>query len=52
MVGYHMGLAIDATFAGYAILRPLSSGGMGEVYPAQRPRLPRRNASYWQRSTG
>src|SRR5215813_7027459 len=32
------------TFAGFAILRKLGAGGMGEVYLVQHPRLPRREA--------
>ncbi len=39
-----MPLATGTTFAGYTILRLLGSGGMGEVYLAQHPRLPRRDA--------
>jgi serine/threonine protein kinase, bacterial len=39
-----MPLADGATFAGYIIVRLLGSGGMGEVYLAQHPRLPRRDA--------
>ncbi len=31
-------------FAGYTIIRRLGSGGMGQVYLAQHPRLPRRDA--------
>ena len=31
-------------FAGFRIVRLLGSGGMGEVYLVQHPRLPRRNA--------
>jgi serine/threonine protein kinase, bacterial len=39
-----MPLANGAVFAGYTVLRLLGSGGMGEVYQAQHPRLPRRDA--------
>ena len=39
-----MSLAAGTTFDGYTILRPLGSGGMAEVYLAQHPRLPRRDA--------
>lgn len=39
-----MSLAAGATFAGYTIVALLGSGGMGEVYLAQHPRLPRRDA--------
>ena len=37
-------MTVGATFAGYTILRLLGSGGMAEVYLAQHPRLPRRDA--------
>jgi serine/threonine-protein kinase len=40
----HMPLANGQTFAGYKILRRLGSGGMGDVYLAQHPRLPRQDA--------
>ena len=39
-----MPLTIGQTFAGYRILQLLGSGGMGEVYLADHPRLPRRDA--------
>src|SRR6476469_602840 len=39
-----MPLADGAPFAGYTIVRMLGSGGMGEVYLGQHPRLPRRDA--------
>jgi serine/threonine-protein kinase len=39
-----MPLPNGATFAGFTIIRLLGSGGMGEVYLAQHPRLPRRDA--------
>ncbi len=38
------GLKEGDVFAGYTIVRLLGSGGMGEVYLAQHPRLPRRDA--------
>lgn len=39
-----MPLVNGAVFAGYVIQRQLGSGGMGEVYLAQHPRLPRLDA--------
>ncbi|CAM4418360.1 Serine/threonine-protein kinase PknF [Mycobacterium basiliense] len=39
-----MPLATGAIFAGYHIIRLLGSGASGEVYLAQHPRLPRRDA--------
>ncbi|SOX53675.1 serine/threonine protein kinase [Mycobacterium ahvazicum] len=38
------GLPEGALFAGFRIIRRLGAGGMGEVYLAQHPRLPRRDA--------
>ncbi len=44
--GYHprMTLSSGEEFAGFRVIRPLGSGGMGEVYLVQHPRLPRRDA--------
>ncbi len=39
-----MPLAEGQEIAGYTIVRALGAGGMGEVYLAQHPRLPRRDA--------
>src|ERR1700687_1896834 len=39
-----MPLSGGANFAGYTVVRLLGSGGMGEVYLAEHPRLPRRDA--------
>jgi serine/threonine-protein kinase len=39
-----MSLAAGQTFAGFTIMRLLGSGGMGEVYLAQHPRLPHQEA--------
>ena len=38
------GLTEGQRFAGYTIIRRLGAGGMGQVYLAQHPRLPRRDA--------
>ncbi|HRD11445.1 MAG TPA: protein kinase [Mycobacterium sp.] len=37
-------LGVGEEFAGYTVVRLIGSGGMGEVYLAQHPRLPRREA--------
>ncbi len=37
-------LSEGSTFAGFAVVRQLGSGGMGEVYLARHPRLPRQDA--------
>src|ERR1700680_5007424 len=39
-----MPLAQGDTFAGYTIVRMVGAGGMGEVYLAKHPRLPRLDA--------
>jgi serine/threonine protein kinase len=39
-----MPLAAGQTFAGFTVVRLLGSGGMGEVYLVEHPRLPRREA--------
>ena len=39
-----MTLGTGEVFAGYTIVRMLGSGGMGEVYLAQHPRVPRQEA--------
>ena len=39
-----MSLGVGEEVAGYTIVRPLGAGGMGEVYLAQHPRLPRQDA--------
>jgi serine/threonine protein kinase, bacterial len=39
-----MPLAEGQVIAGYTILRSIGAGGMGEVYLAQHPRLPRQDA--------
>jgi serine/threonine protein kinase len=38
------GLSEGEIFAGYTIIRRLGAGGMGQVYLARHPRLPRRDA--------
>jgi serine/threonine-protein kinase len=43
---YDLAMSLEAgqVFAGYTIIRPLGSGGMGQVYLAAHPRLPREDA--------
>ncbi|MBI2698543.1 MULTISPECIES: serine/threonine-protein kinase [Mycobacterium] len=42
--GLSIGLRPGEVFAGYTIIRLLGCGGMGEVYLAEHPRLPRQEA--------
>jgi len=42
--GHGESLHEGQVFAGYTIIRRLGTGGMGQVYLAQHPRLPRRDA--------
>lgn len=46
-----MSLETGATFAGYTVRRLLGSGGMGDVYLVQHPRLPRLDAMKVLRET-
>src|SRR3954468_24124581 len=39
-----MPLGVNQKFADFVVVRRIGSGGMGEVYLAQHPRLPRRDA--------
>src|ERR1700743_3573899 len=39
-----MPVSVGETFAGFTILRVLGAGGMGTVYLAAHPRLPRQDA--------
>src|SRR5829696_7473706 len=39
-----MPLGSGESFAGFRVVRLLGSGGMGEVYLVQHPRLPRKDA--------
>ena len=39
-----MSLGVGEVFAGYTVVRQIGNGGMGEVYLAQHPRLPRQEA--------
>jgi hypothetical protein len=43
---YHLPMALEAgqVFAGYTVVRVLGAGGMGQVYLAAHPRLPRKDA--------
>lgn len=39
-----MPLQTGSNFAGFTVVQPLGSGGMGEVYLVEHPRLPRHEA--------